>query len=149
MTEKAFFQNQLNKLNTNITQNSILLGDFNLDLNKIDDPAYGKNSYFDNITNTIGHHNLEQMVHEDTWNRIINRRYVSSRIDHVYTTCPDDLKQIAAVWCSPVTYRLGAGGIWVWDDGQAGPCMASVHGWCMASVHGAGWVGGGVAYYYH
>ena len=36
-------------------------------------------------------------------------------------------KSIAAVSCSPVGYRLGAGGIGVWDDGQAGPCMASVH----------------------
>ena len=23
----------------------------------------------------------------------------------------------------------------VWDDGQAGPCMASVHGWCMGAWH--------------
>ena len=40
-------------------------------------------------------------------------------------------KDSAAVSCSSVPYRLGAGGIWFWDDGQAGPCMASVHGWCM------------------
>ena len=42
--------------------------------------------------------------------------------------------------------RFRWGGFWVLVDGQAGPCMASVHVCCMASVHGAGWVGGGVAY---
>ena len=39
---------------------------------------------------------------------------------------------IAAVWCSAVMARLRWGGSWVLVDGQAGPCMAS--------VHGAGWV---------
>ena len=29
----------------------------------------------------------------------------------------------AAVSCSSVPYRLGAGGICFWDDGQAGPCI--------------------------
>ena len=46
----------------------------------------------------------------------------------------------AAVSCSPVPYRLGAGGIGVWDDGLAGPWMASVHGvfgWVSWAVHGA------------
>ena len=39
----------------------------------------------------------------------------------------------AAVSCSSVPYRLGAGGIHVLVDGQAGPCMASMHGWCMGA----------------
>ena len=39
---------------------------------------------------------------------------------------------IAAVSCSPVTYRFGAGRICVLVDGQAGPCMVSVYGWCLA-----------------
>ena len=41
----------------------------------------------------------------------------------------------AAVSCSPVPYRLGVGGIGVWDDGQAGPCMCQ----CMGTGDGA-WV---------
>ena len=53
----------------------------------------------------------------------------------------------AAVSCSSYVPLLGAGGIWFLVDGQAGLCMASMHGWCMASVHGAGWVGGGLAYF--
>ena len=43
----------------------------------------------------------------------------------------------AAVSCSPVLYRLGAGGIWVWDDGQAGPCMGRCVGAypCLVFMH--------------
>ena len=36
------------------------------------------------------------------------------------------LRNGAAVSCNSVTYRLGAGGIWVGVDGQAGPCMGCV-----------------------
>ena len=43
---------------------------------------------------------------------------------------------IAAVSCSPVTPRLGAGGIWVGFDGQVGPCM----GRCMGGVLFGAWV---------
>ena len=45
-------------------------------------------------------------------------------------------RQRAAVWCSPDGYRFRCAGIWVWDDGQAGPCMGAVHG-CMAKCLGA------------
>ena len=46
------------------------------------------------------------------------------------------------------------GRIWVWDDWQAGPCMASVHGWCMGAWWGGDLIcwgdflwGGGVCCY--
>ena len=41
---------------------------------------------------------------------------------------------------------MGVGQNGVLVDGQAGPCMALVHGSVHGSVHGAGWVGGGVVY---
>ena len=44
----------------------------------------------------------------------------------------------AAVSCSPVPYGLSAGGIGVWDDGQAGPCM----GRCMDGAWVGAWVCG-------
>ena len=40
MTEREFFQAQLISLNSNITQSTIILGDFNLDLNKEYDGQY-------------------------------------------------------------------------------------------------------------
>ena len=46
------------------------------------------------MINILGHHNLEQMVLEDTWSRIINGRHVSSKIDHIYTNCQDNLQRL-------------------------------------------------------
>ena len=51
---------------------------------------------------------------------------------------------IATVSCNPVPYRLGAGGIGVLVDGQAGLCMCRSMGlctgwcmglWCMGDIH--------------
>ena len=44
--------------------------------------------------------------------------------------CRGALREIAAVSCSHVPNRLGAGWIVVWDDGQAEPSM----GWGMDGV---------------
>ena len=41
----------------------------------------------------------------------------------------------AAVSCSSIPYRLGAGEIWFWDDGQAVPCMVSVHGFGVLNLY--------------
>ena len=43
---------------TIITPNTIILGDFNLDLNKENDANYGKKNLFDDMTNLLGHHYL-------------------------------------------------------------------------------------------
>ena len=42
-----------------------------------------------------------------------------------------------------MTYKVRAGPIWVWDDGQAGPCMGRCLGgaWLGAWVYG--FMGGG------
>ena len=45
---------------------------------------------------------------------------------------------VAAVSCIPDAYRFSWGGIWDLVDGQAGPCMISVHGWCMSAWHPGG-----------
>ena len=94
MTERAFFTAQLTNLNSHITPNSIIMGDFNLDLNKENDLNYGKRPFLDDMNNYLGHHHLEQLILEDTWSRIINGNNVSSRIDHIYTTCQDNIQRL-------------------------------------------------------
>ena len=94
MTEKEFFSAQLATLNNNITTSTIILGDFNLDLNREFDGQYGKKSFFDDLTNSLGHHNLDQMVFDNTWSRIINESVCSSRIDHIYTNCTDQIQRL-------------------------------------------------------
>ena len=64
-TERDFFTMQLNILNINVSTNTVILGDFNLDLNKMNDNSYGKKLNFNSFNNTLGHHRLEQMVHEE------------------------------------------------------------------------------------
>ena len=86
MSEFLFFNEQLKALDNLITKSTIVLGDFNLDLNKEHSENYAKKSYLTNMNNILGHHNLEQMVMEDTWTRTINNVITSSRLDHVYTT---------------------------------------------------------------
>ena len=52
----------------------------------------------------------------------------------------------AAVSCSPIRYRLGAGGIGVGVDGQAGPCMGGCMDECMGRCMWGwmdGWMHGG------
>ena len=46
------------------------------------------------MVNILGHQNMEQMVTEDTWSRIINGNQVSSRIDHIYTNCEPKLQRL-------------------------------------------------------
>ena len=61
-------------------------------MNKENDGSYSRRAYFEDMSNTLGHHNLEQTVLEDTWSRIINGNHTSSRIDHVYTSWEDKLQ---------------------------------------------------------
>ena len=37
---------------------------------------------------------MEQMVYEDTWSRIVNESACSSRIDHIYTNCEDQIQRL-------------------------------------------------------
>ena len=54
----------------------------------------------------------------------------------------------AAVSCSSYVPLLGAGGIWFLVDGQAGLCMASMHGWCMGRCTAlVGWEGAWYIFY--
>ena len=80
----AFFRFTLNK--TVITTKTVILGDFNFDLNKEQCEYYYKKNYLHAMLNILGHHNLDQIVKEDTWSRVINNVYTSSRLDHIYTT---------------------------------------------------------------
>ena len=86
MPELTFFCNQIMKLDELITTSTIILGDFNLDLNKEQTCTYQKKAYFTMMKNVLGHHGLDQLVTEDTWSRTVNGIKLSSRIDHVYTT---------------------------------------------------------------
>ena len=59
MTEFEFFNDQLNKLDILMTAKTIIMGDFNLDLNKENCENYAKKNYLNTMANILGHHNTQ------------------------------------------------------------------------------------------
>ena len=96
-SQKQFFEAQLLLIQTNITSNTIILGDFNLDQNKIYNPNYSHKLYFEALNTAFQPHNLMQIVDFDTWSRIINNETKSSLIDHVYVKDPTSFKNLSAI----------------------------------------------------
>ena len=96
-SQKQFFEAQLLLIQTNITSNTIILGDFNLDQNKIYNPNYSHKLYFEALNTAFEPHNLIQIVDFDTWSRIINNETKSSLIDHVYVKDPTSFKNLSAI----------------------------------------------------
>ena len=94
LAELTFFTNQLNHLDKLITERCIILGDFNLDLNKQNDNNYYRKNYITHMSNILGHHNLDQLVMDYTWKRIINRVETTSRLDHVYTSRSNSINNV-------------------------------------------------------
>ena len=86
ISEMSFFCNQVTKLDEIVIPNTIILGDFNLDINKKHLEKYSRKNYFILMQNILGHHGFDQLVNGDTWSRVVNGTVQSSRIDHVYTT---------------------------------------------------------------
>ena len=93
-TQKQFFDSQLLILKNNITSNTIVLGDLNLDQAKILDLNYSHKNYFNSLIENLEPHNLIQMVNFPTWSRVINNMYCSSIIDHVYIKDPTLIRAI-------------------------------------------------------
>ena len=81
---RQFFENQLNLINQALTNNTIIMGDFNLDWNKKDMQSYQFNSYFDLLDEKILNSNLIQIVENPTWSRIVNGTLRESLLDHIY-----------------------------------------------------------------
>ena len=88
ITARDFFCHQLNILKSAVNQNTVILGDFNLDWSKKDHRSYQFNSYFELFDNILGDENLTQMVNFPTWSRSVNGTKRESTIDHVYASNP-------------------------------------------------------------
>ena len=62
----------------------VLLGDFNLDYEKVFTQNYIYRRLYDELIETSNAFNLQQIVTEVTWSRLYNRVIRSSILDHVY-----------------------------------------------------------------
>ena len=85
--------------NVNSTnQNTIIVGDFNLDHSKKYDVTYSHKNYFTTLNEEFDQLQLLQIVNFHTWSRVINSTLCSSIIDHIYirdTTIITNLCSIA------------------------------------------------------
>ena len=95
--QKQFFESQLQLLKNSINNNTIILGDFNLDQNKRHDINYSHKLYFEALSNALETHNLVQVIDFVTWSRTINNVNKSSIIDHVYLKDPTTIKNISSL----------------------------------------------------
>ena len=84
VTQKQFFDAQLEFIKQNTNHNTIVLGDFNLDHRKKHDINYSHKHYFSALNETFVPLNLHQIVSFDTWSRVVNNSLRFSILDHIY-----------------------------------------------------------------
>ena len=89
------FKAQLNLIKANITRNSLILGDFNLNAQMQFRWDYPHRLLYEELNSLIDETDIFQVVNFDTWQRIVLGRPKSSIIDHIYVT-----KDIANYECT-------------------------------------------------
>ena len=89
-----FFKYQIELIKASFTENTILLGDFNLDWNKKGLNSYPFNHYFNYMDDNFSNLNLVQMVEFPTWSRSVNGTHRESILDHIYTANPTSFSNL-------------------------------------------------------
>ena len=84
-TSRDHLNKQLKIIDKNITPTTVLLGDLNLDENKRYRIDYNQRQLFNDFDLILGHHQLNQLVKEPTWERMVEGNLRDSTIDHIYT----------------------------------------------------------------
>ena len=87
-TAKELFETQLRLINEAFTNNTVLLGDFNLDWNKKGHQNYAFKNYFETMDRILNDHSLVQLVKFPTWSRTVLTEHRESTIDHIYSNNP-------------------------------------------------------------
>jgi hypothetical protein len=94
---REHFRKQLQLVNEATTNNTIFLGDMNLDEGKRYAINYNQRALFRDFDEMIGHHQYTQHVTEATWERVIKNQVKSSVIDHIYCTNSTNVEKIIYV----------------------------------------------------
>jgi hypothetical protein len=88
LSPRQFFAYQLSLIKAAMTNNCILMGDFNLDWNMKGVHSYAFKNYFRDMDEVLGEFNLIQMINTWTWSRLVQDVKRKSTLDHVYSTDP-------------------------------------------------------------
>ena len=85
-TAREKFKSQLHLIKDAIKPKTVILGDFNIDYDKIFDDNYTHKNLFDDFEEILSECNLIQMVKFKTWSRIVGPVLRSSiLLDHTYS----------------------------------------------------------------
>ena len=104
------FLNQLriikNAFTDSPSRTHIILGDFNLDFNKIHINSYPFAHLFDQLITTFDPLGLHQLINFETWSRFVNGVKRFSIIDHIYTNHPELFSNITSTLTDVGDHRL-------------------------------------------
>ena len=78
------FRHQLGLIKEALTNETVLIGDFNLDYCKRFDITYSHRNLFEDFEEVLSDENLVQLVKFKTWLRVVELTVKSSTLDHVY-----------------------------------------------------------------
>jgi hypothetical protein len=94
---KEFFVYQMELIRIASNNNTVVLGDFNLDLNKKGLQNYPFASYFECLDNAFERINVVQLVDFTTWSRQVSGVVRVSVLDHVYASDPTLLTNLSGI----------------------------------------------------
>jgi hypothetical protein len=95
---REFFVYQMELIRIASNNNTVVLGDFNLDLNKKGLQNYPFTSYFECLDNALERINMVQLVDFPTWSRQVNGvARVLLALDHVYASDPTLLTNLSGI----------------------------------------------------
>ena len=86
LTPREKFKLQLELIRLAMTNETLLMGDFNIDFNKRYVVDYVHRFLFEDFDVALSNFGLEQLIVFVTWSRLVNNVYKSSLLDNVYST---------------------------------------------------------------
>ena len=79
------------------TENTFLIGDFNLYFSKWHNDNYARKSLFNDFENKLGDLNLAQIVTFPTWLCLVGNNLKSSILDHIYLKDPTNVTNLESI----------------------------------------------------
>ena len=89
-----FFKYQIDLIRASYHENTIVLGDFNLDMSKKGQSNYPFKNYFNYMDEKMCDRVFIQQINFPTWTRTVNGIVKQSILDHIYTSDPTSISNI-------------------------------------------------------
>jgi hypothetical protein len=101
ITPTERFKNQLkiikNAMNANPNKKTIILGDFNLDYNRIYQSNDNFSTLYEHLLAVFDPLGLIQLVNFETWSRFVQQIKKSSILDHIYSKDPELIRDLQPI----------------------------------------------------